>query len=211
MFSFAAGNPTAAELLRHTPQVPTPKAASRLDVKIADRSLRSTEIAATKKHMRQIALATTARWSNHPIPGDSHSRQTCDAVAVSAEHGAPPKAHARHTLTPMKLNIPRMALCAALVLIAQPAAGSPAPSPERGKHLAVKLCSNCHLVEGSGDGPQSTAGPASFAVAANRPGQSPERLEGLMIEPPHPSMPEPPLSRDQIRDLAAYIMSLKKQ
>lgn len=193
--------------------------ASRLDVKIADRSLWSTEIAAAgkvaeetvKKVERQIGLATTARRSNHPVPGDSHSHQTCEAVASLTEHTAPPKAHARHALTLMKLNIPRMALCAALVLIAEPAASSPAASPERGKHLAVKLCSNCHLVEGPGDRPQSTAGPASFAVAANRPAQSPERLEGLMIEPPHPAMPEPPLSRDQIRDLAAYIMSLKKQ
>lgn len=92
----------------------------------------------------------------------------------------------------------------------KPAAVVSTPDPERGLQLASKLCSNCHNVDSRDDMVQSAGSASSFASAANRPGQTPERLEGYMLEPPHPAMPQVQLSREEIRDIAAYILTLKK-
>jgi mono/diheme cytochrome c family protein len=84
------------------------------------------------------------------------------------------------------------------------------PNPERGLQLATKLCSNCHDVDGKSAPVQSAAAASSFASAANRPGQTSDRLEGYMLEPPHPAMPQVQLTREEIKDIAAYILTLKK-
>ena len=42
------------------------------------------------------------------------------------------------------------------------------------------------------------------------PEQSPERIAGRIVVP-HPPMPQIEVTRNEIRDLAAYIMSLKGQ
>ena len=47
-----------------------------------------------------------------------------------------------------------------------------------------------------------------MAIAA-RPGETEDHLLGILISPPHPLMPNPPLDRQQLRDTAAYILSLR--
>jgi cytochrome c len=49
----------------------------------------------------------------------------------------------------------------------------------------------------------------SFPSIANRPGASAEHLAGRIIVP-HPAMPGVPLTRAEIQDIVAYIVSLKK-
>jgi len=81
------------------------------------------------------------------------------------------------------------------------------PDLENGLKIARTLCSSCHLI---GE-PSATVTPAdvpSFASIANRPEQSTEKIANW-LKAPHMPMPDPNLTRVEIRDLAGYILSLK--
>jgi mono/diheme cytochrome c family protein len=80
--------------------------------------------------------------------------------------------------------------------------------PQRGHELAARLCVNCHIVGGETSGPVRADVP-SFRTIGNRPGVTPEHLAGRIIIP-HPAMPGVPLTAMEIRDIVAYIMSLKR-
>ncbi len=87
------------------------------------------------------------------------------------------------------------------------AAMSNKPNAEDGLALSRKLCVNCHLI---GDTRDVTA-PAdvpTFLSIANRPRQSTELLTQWLMAP-HAPMPDPHLTRIEIRDLAGYILSLR--
>jgi len=81
-----------------------------------------------------------------------------------------------------------------------------APDPESGKLLAQKLCSNCHLVESGQE--HAVADVPSFHEIANMEGQTEGSIMGKIIIPKHP-MPVMPITRSELADLAAYIMSMK--
>jgi hypothetical protein len=49
----------------------------------------------------------------------------------------------------------------------------------------------------------------SFPAIANRPGASAEHIAGRIIVP-HPPMPGIPLTSAEIRDIVAYILTLKR-
>jgi mono/diheme cytochrome c family protein len=53
------------------------------------------------------------------------------------------------------------------------------------------------------------AGVPTFPAIANRPGATAEHLAGRIIAP-HPAMPGVPLTVQEIRDIAAYIVTLKQ-
>ena len=76
-----------------------------------------------------------------------------------------------------------------------------------GKELAARLCSGCHIVA---PGSAATANPdiPTFAAIAGRGDATPEHLAGRIIIP-HPPMPNTQLTMAEIRDVVAYIMSLK--
>jgi mono/diheme cytochrome c family protein len=82
------------------------------------------------------------------------------------------------------------------------------PDPVHGKQLAESLCINCHLVGGA---TQEQANPdvPSFPEIANLEGQTAGAIIGRIILPKHP-MPQIPLTESELRDLAAYIMSLRE-
>lgn len=48
-----------------------------------------------------------------------------------------------------------------------------------------------------------------FPAIANRPGGTPEQIAGRIIVP-HPEMPGVSLTAAEIRDIVAYIVSLKR-
>ena len=78
---------------------------------------------------------------------------------------------------------------------------------KQGRQIAERLCSNCHDV--SPNAGSTVSHPArSFKSIAGRPGQSPTRLAGAIIIP-HPEMPNVALTRVEIRNVVAYIQSLK--
>jgi mono/diheme cytochrome c family protein len=76
-----------------------------------------------------------------------------------------------------------------------------------GKTIAAKLCVGCHLIDKSAGGAMPADVP-SFPSIANRPNQSIDALTNWLIAP-HAPMPDPHLTRKEIRDLAGYIFSLK--
>ncbi|HKZ97709.1 MAG TPA: cytochrome c [Hyphomicrobiaceae bacterium] len=83
------------------------------------------------------------------------------------------------------------------------------PDASKGRALADKLCTSCHIV---GKEAPSTTVPAdvpSFAAIASRPGQTAEAIADRFVMP-HLSMPQIQLTRSEVADLAAYIHSLKK-
>lgn len=82
-----------------------------------------------------------------------------------------------------------------------------APDPEHGKVLAEKLCSNCHLVESGQE--HAVADVPSFHEIANMEGQTEGSIMGKIIIPKHP-MPVIPITKSELTDLAAYIMSMKQ-
>lgn len=84
---------------------------------------------------------------------------------------------------------------------------SKVPDLQNGLTLARKLCTACHLI---GE-PVSDSAPAdvpSFPSIANRPNQSAEALTNWLLAPHNP-MPDPHLTRIEIRDLTGYILSLR--
>jgi mono/diheme cytochrome c family protein len=75
-----------------------------------------------------------------------------------------------------------------------------------GQIIAERWCAACHLV-----GPDQTRavdGVASFAEVARREDVTADGLAAFLASP-HPMMPDMALTRDEIRDLTAYIGSLE--
>jgi mono/diheme cytochrome c family protein len=83
------------------------------------------------------------------------------------------------------------------------------PDPAAGKALAERLCTNCHLV---GSAQQTEANPdvPSFPEIANLPEQSAGAIAARIMLPKHP-MPQIPLTKSELSDLAAYILSLRTE
>ena len=81
------------------------------------------------------------------------------------------------------------------------------PDPEHGKTLAQSLCSNCHLL-GAGTQEHVNADVPSFREIANKEGQTAGDIMGHIMLPKH-TMPQIPLTKAELTDLAAYIMSLR--
>lgn len=93
--------------------------------------------------------------------------------------------------------------------------GAAAPDVDAGKRVALKICSTCHVVARDQPGPPLLSHPApSFAAIANRRSTNEDSLR-LFITKTHatiqgpPAMPNPQLTDDQTRDVAAYLMSLR--
>ncbi|MGH6736686.1 MAG: c-type cytochrome [Methyloceanibacter sp.] len=82
-----------------------------------------------------------------------------------------------------------------------------APDPEHGKDLAQRLCSNCHLVD-SGQSHASVDIP-SFREIAGKEGQTEGAIMAAIVIPKHP-MPVIPITKTELEDLAAYIMTLRE-
>jgi mono/diheme cytochrome c family protein len=92
------------------------------------------------------------------------------------------------------------------------AAVSPAAAADdvaKGHELAQALCAQCHLNEGQGE-KQGSMGIPGFVVVANRPGQTFDGIVSWLKSVP-PMMPNHHLTQDEMFDLAAYIMSLRKR
>ena len=81
------------------------------------------------------------------------------------------------------------------------------PDKVQGKVLAEKLCTNCHLV-GSAQQQPANADVPSFKEIAGREDQSAGAITARIMLPKHP-MPQIPLTKAELADLAAYILSLR--
>lgn len=111
----------------------------------------------------------------------------------------------------------RLFAIAALTGAAIHAAAADNPDPiANGHRLALEICSACHIAAPDQKTPPILKKPApSLATLANRPGATAESVQRFLLTI-HLSlangkdMPNPELNEDQARDLAAYVMSLRK-
>ena len=99
----------------------------------------------------------------------------------------------------------RIAL-AVVVASSQCCFAAPTGSPENGKVLAARWCASCHIV--STDQASATTEAPPFETIAKGSSGKVENLE-VFLSAPHAPMPPLDLSRTEIRDLIAYITSLK--
>ena len=98
---------------------------------------------------------------------------------------------------------------ALLLLLATPALAQPEPGDVRaGQRLAVTWCANCHQVAPGGPGPSTDAAPA-FARIAAMPSTTSMSLS-VFLQSPHANMPDYRLTREQLDDLVAYLLSLRR-
>lgn len=103
-----------------------------------------------------------------------------------------------------------LAMFGAMLSVGPAGAQGPPPPPDAGKgrEIAERSCSSCHLTGPESKGPAVPNVPP-FSAIANYPDQTAERIAGKIIIP-HPFMPTLNLTMREIRDLSAYILSLKK-
>jgi mono/diheme cytochrome c family protein len=76
-----------------------------------------------------------------------------------------------------------------------------------GQKLAETWCSSCHVVGPAPDRGTSNGAP-TFSAIAQMPSTTPLSLRAF-LQTPHAQMPDLHLSRDEIDDVGAYILSLR--
>jgi mono/diheme cytochrome c family protein len=79
-----------------------------------------------------------------------------------------------------------------------------AQDAERGRHIAERWCSSCHLADGHG--PSRSEAPSFASIGAQHRDNDLWVRAWLMA--PHPSMPDMNLSRPEIADIVAYLKTL---
>ncbi len=80
--------------------------------------------------------------------------------------------------------------------------------PQRGYAYAEQNCAECHAID-RGDYDSPFFGAPPFSEVANVPAMSELALLSF-FQTPHPTMPNLIVPPDDIRDLVAYIRSLRK-
>jgi mono/diheme cytochrome c family protein len=95
----------------------------------------------------------------------------------------------------------------AMIAIAGPALGQGMTGDAReGAEIAERWCAACHLVSDRQERAPVDAPP--FMSIAERSPEAIDALAGFLMDP-HPPMPDFSLTRAEIRDLLAYIESLR--
>jgi mono/diheme cytochrome c family protein len=79
--------------------------------------------------------------------------------------------------------------------------------PGRGLALAQQVCAACHAIDKRTEASPNPAAPR-FEVVANVPGMTTMALT-VALRTPHRTMPNLVLDGEEIRNVAAYILSLK--
>lgn len=101
------------------------------------------------------------------------------------------------------------ALMAATLLTASPhrAAARDGGDVAAGRHIAETWCGNCHITGPTQKRGTSTGAPTFTAIAAMKT----TTQAGLraFLQAPHNRMPDVHLSRKEIADVSAYILSLR--
>lgn len=99
--------------------------------------------------------------------------------------------------------------CLAVMLLAPAdAARAGSGNVAAGEKLARQWCAACHVVAEAQDRAATIGVPSFFDIAAN-PDMSEAKIATFLADP-HPQMPDMGLSNLEIRDLVAYIGSLRR-
>jgi mono/diheme cytochrome c family protein len=102
----------------------------------------------------------------------------------------------------------RYILAAALTVTAGVALAQSVGDPTAGRTFAMKNCSGCHVVTARQPGPNPDAVP-SFESIANSSAGNQARLRVFLLTP-HGQMPDLYLSRSEIDNVGAYILTLRR-
>ncbi|MGA2292191.1 MAG: c-type cytochrome [Bradyrhizobium sp.] len=81
-----------------------------------------------------------------------------------------------------------------------------AQNAENGRRLSERWCTECHAI---GAAPGKLNGVPSFAAIAARESITSDMIASFLLLP-HATMPNFPLSRDDARDIAAFVLETKK-
>jgi mono/diheme cytochrome c family protein len=111
-----------------------------------------------------------------------------------------------------KFGLIRIAGTGAIMFMLALVASSPAMAfgdPERGRDLAERWCSACHIVTVSGPD-SATDGAPTFRSIATDPRYGRSRVSHF-LKAPHPPMPDFQLSNQIIEDLVAYLETMGLQ
>jgi mono/diheme cytochrome c family protein len=96
----------------------------------------------------------------------------------------------------------------AFTLLAAGSTCAAAPAdPAHGEQLAKRWCAACHVV--AADQTQGADNVPAFASISKMPGFSAEHIAQFLMDP-HPKMPDMQLTRDEAKDLGAYIATLAR-
>jgi mono/diheme cytochrome c family protein len=93
-----------------------------------------------------------------------------------------------------------------LLLVAAAFCPADAADIDKGETLAKRWCISCHVV--SDDQRKGTDLTPSFGAIASRPDFNEDKLAFFLLEP-HPKMATMALSRNDTKDIAAYIAAQK--
>ena len=106
------------------------------------------------------------------------------------------------------LRIPTLSVVAFLFLGSVQGEVLAAGNASTGRTIAERWCASCHLI-----GPNQTQAMGDAPAFANIAERSPSEVEALagFLADPHPPMPDMSLTRQEIRDLLAYIASLRRR
>lgn len=85
----------------------------------------------------------------------------------------------------------------------------PAGDPAKGHRLAQEWCASCHAIEPGQPALPGSIAP-SWAAVAGMPSTTSMALRAFLLTP-HPRMPNLKLTRAQIDDIVAYILSLQER
>ncbi|MGA3402387.1 MAG: c-type cytochrome [Acetobacteraceae bacterium] len=116
------------------------------------------------------------------------------------------RGHTRHWVGSITLPLLTAILLAAMP---GPAAAQDEGDIPAGRHLADTWCSSCHVVEPTVQHGSDNGAPA-FTAVAGMSSTTPMALRAF-LQTPHAQMPDLHLSRDEIDDLTAYILSLRRK
>ena len=104
----------------------------------------------------------------------------------------------------------RALLVAGLLAASSPAyAQTSYGDPTAGMTLALHSCAQCHIVAGRQAGPVPVGVP-TFADIARMPSTTVLSLRAY-LQTPHPPMPDLALTRREMEDVIAYILTLRGQ
>jgi mono/diheme cytochrome c family protein len=78
----------------------------------------------------------------------------------------------------------------------------------QGRELALDVCASCHAV-GAGQTQSPLATAPSFEEIAHMPGMTAAALAFWLTAQSHPTMPNLILSPQQVRNVSAYLLSLR--
>jgi mono/diheme cytochrome c family protein len=107
------------------------------------------------------------------------------------------------------MSMHRPALIAILAIAAAPVLAQPEPGDATaGLRLAATWCANCHQVAPGRLGPSTDAAP-TFAAIAAMPSTTSMSLR-VFLQTPHVNMPDYRLTREQLDDIVAYLLSLRR-